>query len=71
MDLIGQIKKIQPSVAVLMLSIYSEELYAIKALKFGASGYLTKSSAPEELLTAIDCEIDHPISNPTIHQVLN
>ena len=53
LDLIGQIKKIQPSVAVLMLSIYSEELYAIKALKFGASGYLTKSSAPEELLTAI------------------
>jgi DNA-binding NarL/FixJ family response regulator len=53
LDLIGQIKKIQPSIAVLMLSIYSEELYAIKALKFGASGYLTKSSAPEELLTAI------------------
>ena len=53
LDLIGQIKKIQPSAAVLMLSIYSEELYAIKALKFGASGYLTKSSAPEELLTAI------------------
>ena len=53
LDLIGQIKKIQPSAAVLMLSIYSEELYAIKALKFGASGYLTKTSAPEELLTAI------------------
>jgi two-component system invasion response regulator UvrY len=53
LDLIGQVKKVQPSVAVLMLSIYSEELYAIKALKFGASGYLTKTSAPEELLTAI------------------
>jgi len=53
LDLIGQIKKIQPSASVLMLSIYSEELYAIKALRFGASGYLTKTSAPEELLNAI------------------
>jgi two-component system, NarL family, invasion response regulator UvrY len=53
LDLIGQIKKIQPSASVLMLSIYSEELYAIKSLKFGASGYLTKTSAPEELLTAV------------------
>jgi len=53
LDLIGQIKKIQPSASVLMLSIYSEELYAIKALRFGASGYLTKTSAPEELLKAI------------------
>jgi two-component system, NarL family, invasion response regulator UvrY len=53
LDLIAQIKKIQSSAAVLMLSIYSEELYAIKALKFGAAGYLTKTSAPEELLTAI------------------
>jgi two-component system, NarL family, invasion response regulator UvrY len=53
LDLIGQIKKVQPSAAVLMLSIYSEELYAIKALKLGAAGYLTKTSAPEELLTAV------------------
>lgn len=53
LDLIGQIKKVQPSAAVLMLSIYSEELYAIKALKLGAAGYLTKSSAPEELLIAV------------------
>ena len=36
-----------------MLSIYSEEIYAMKALKCGASGYITKSSAPEELVTAI------------------
>jgi two-component system, NarL family, invasion response regulator UvrY len=54
LDLISSIKKIQPSVAILMLSIFSEELYAINALKYGASGYLTKTSAPEELLTAIN-----------------
>jgi two-component system, NarL family, invasion response regulator UvrY len=53
LDLIARIKKIQPAVAVLMLSIYSEELYAIKALKLGAAGYLTKTSAPEELLIAV------------------
>ena len=53
LDLISQIKKTQKSVAILMLSIHSEEVYAIKALKLGASGYLTKSSAPEELISAI------------------
>lgn len=53
LDLIRQIKKTQQSAAVLMLSIHSEEVYAIKALKYGASGYLTKSSAPEELISAI------------------
>jgi DNA-binding NarL/FixJ family response regulator len=53
LDLISQIKKINQKTAILILSIHSEELYALKALKYGASGYLTKSSAPEELLTAI------------------
>jgi two-component system invasion response regulator UvrY len=53
LDLIGQIKKTQPSAAILILSIHSEEMYAIKALKAGAAGYLTKTSAPEELISAI------------------
>jgi two-component system, NarL family, invasion response regulator UvrY len=53
LDLINQIKKTQQSAAILMLSIHSEEMYAVKALRYGASGYLTKSSAPEELVTAI------------------
>ncbi len=53
LDLIGQIKKIQPDIAVLILSIYTEEMYAMTALKYGASGYLTKTSAPEELISAI------------------
>ncbi len=54
LDLISQVKKINQKTAVLILSIHSEELYALKALKYGAAGYLTKSSAPEELLTAIN-----------------
>jgi DNA-binding NarL/FixJ family response regulator len=53
LDLISEIKRTQHSAAVLILSIHSEALYAIKALKSGASGYLTKTSAPEELLSAI------------------
>jgi len=53
LDLISQIKRTQQSVAILILSIHSEEMYAIKALKSGASGYLTKASAPEELISAI------------------
>jgi DNA-binding NarL/FixJ family response regulator len=54
LDLIGQIKRTQPSAAILILSIHSEEMYAIKALKAGAAGYLTKTSAPEELISAIN-----------------
>lgn len=47
------IKKEFPKVAVLMLTIYPEEQYAIRAMQLGASGYLTKESAPEKLLGAI------------------
>ena len=54
LDLISEIKKVQPSAGILMLSIYSEDVYAVKALKYGASGYLIKTSAPEELLLAIN-----------------
>ncbi len=53
LDLIGQIKRISEKTAVLIMSIYSEEMYAIQALRNGASGYLTKMSAPEELITAV------------------
>lgn len=38
---------------VLMLSMYPEDQYAVRALRAGACGYMTKESAPEELLTAI------------------
>lgn len=53
LDLISEIKRTQQSTAILILSIHSEALYAIKALKSGAAGYLTKTSAPEELISAI------------------
>jgi two-component system, NarL family, invasion response regulator UvrY len=53
LDLISQIKRTQRSAAILILSIHSEAMYAITALKSGAAGYLTKTSAPEELISAI------------------
>jgi len=53
LQLIEPIKRTQQTANVLILSIHSEELFALKALKLGASGYLTKSSAPEELVCAV------------------
>ncbi len=52
-DVLKQVKKDRPELAVLMLSMHREDQYAIRALKAGASGYLTKQSAPKELVTAI------------------
>ncbi len=53
LDALQLIKNECRSVAVIILSMYPEEQYALRALKSGASGYLTKSSAPEELIDAI------------------
>lgn len=52
-DALKLIKKEYPRLPVLMLSMHPEDQYAIRALKSGASGYLTKQSAPEMLVTAI------------------
>ena len=54
LEAIRHVKHDYPGVAVLVLSVHPEEQYAIRALRTGAAGYLTKSSAPEELITAID-----------------
>ncbi len=53
LELLSEIKKIKPSLPVLMLSIYPEEQYATRSIKMGASGYLNKASQPGELITAI------------------
>jgi two-component system invasion response regulator UvrY len=52
-DVLRELKRIRPALPVLMLSMYPEEEYAVRAFKEGASGYLSKKSAPEELVTAI------------------
>jgi len=53
LDVLQIIKKKWPSTQVLMLSMYPQEQYAIRALSYGASGYLTKDTAAEELLLAV------------------
>ncbi len=53
LDALKEIKNEYPSLHVLMLSMYPEDQYAIRVLRSGASGYMTKDSAPEELVTAI------------------
>jgi two-component system, NarL family, invasion response regulator UvrY len=53
LEVLKDLKKEKPKTPVLILSIYPEEQYAIRALRAGAAGYLTKSSAPNELVSAI------------------
>ena len=53
MDVLRQLRSERPRLPVLILSIHSEEQYALRALRAGASGYLTKESAPDELVVAI------------------
>jgi DNA-binding NarL/FixJ family response regulator len=52
-EILKQIKKESPQIAVLMLSMHREDQYAIRSLKAGAAGYLNKQSAPAELVNAI------------------
>ncbi len=53
LDVLRQIRSHRPSTRVLLLSTYSEEQYAQRALRSGAAGYLTKDRAPDELIDAI------------------
>jgi DNA-binding NarL/FixJ family response regulator len=52
-ELIRQVKQERPRLPILVLSMHSEEQYAVRALKAGASGYLTKESAADQLVAAI------------------
>lgn len=53
LDVLKQLKSKMPKLPVLMLSVHPEEQYAVRTLKAGASGYLTKGSATDELIAAI------------------
>jgi DNA-binding NarL/FixJ family response regulator len=54
LDALKEIKKDRPGLPVLVLSIYPEDQFAMRVLKAGASGYMTKETAPEELVIALD-----------------
>lgn len=53
LEVLKEIKRDNPQLPVLILTIYPESQYAIRALKAGASGYLMKESSPEELVKAV------------------
>ena len=52
-DLLAEIKHRQPKLPVLIMSLHGEEQFAVRALRAGASGYLTKAAAPEQLVAAV------------------
>jgi two-component system invasion response regulator UvrY len=53
LEVLEEVKRLRPRTPVLILSSYPEEEFAIRALKLGASGYLSKSRASDELLAAV------------------
>ena len=53
LEVLQDLKRLHPETPVLVLSVFPEEDYALRSLKLGASGYLTKQSASDELLAAI------------------
>jgi DNA-binding NarL/FixJ family response regulator len=53
LDTLKLLKRQKPKLRVLVLSMYPEEQYAVRAIKAGACGYITKASASEELIGAI------------------
>ena len=53
LEILREIKSQRSELPVLILSMYPEDQYAVRVLKAGASGYLTKDSAPGELVKAI------------------
>ena len=53
LDVLRTLKEKRPKLPVLILSMYAEEQYAVRVLKEGASGYLTKESVPNDLIHAI------------------
>mgnify|MGYP006271486621 CR=1 FL=1 len=53
LEILKQLRRQYPDLAVLMLSIHPEDQYAVRFLRAGASGYMTKETAPAELVAAI------------------
>ncbi len=53
LEILAELKQERPQLPVLVLSMHSEDQYALRALRLGAAGYLTKEAVPEELVKAI------------------
>lgn len=53
LDVLHEVRQRYPEMRILILSMHPEERYALRVLKAGAAGYLTKESAPDELIAAV------------------
>jgi DNA-binding NarL/FixJ family response regulator len=53
LEVIGQLKSTHPKLPILVLTMHEEEQYVVRAIEAGAMGYMTKRSAPEQLVSAI------------------
>jgi DNA-binding NarL/FixJ family response regulator len=53
LEVLKTLRQEKPRMAVLILSIHPEDIFGIRALRLGASGYMTKESAPEQLVNAV------------------
>jgi DNA-binding NarL/FixJ family response regulator len=53
LQVLTDLKREQPDLPVIVLSMHADDEYAVRALRIGASGYVTKESAPEELVAAL------------------
>ena len=71
LDLIHDLKSINANTPILVLSMYEEDQMALRALKAGASGYLTKTRAAEDMITAVKKIIDgNDYINETVADLL-
>lgn len=52
-ELIADVKRLRPEARVLILTMFSEEQYAVRAIRAGAAGFLTKETAPDKLVDAV------------------
>lgn len=73
MDVLKQLKSEQPDVKIIVLSMYPEEQYGVRALKAGAVGYINKQSTPDKLVVAVQQVISGKkyISETLAEQLLN
>ena len=71
LEILQIIKDKWPATNVLMLSMYSQEMFAMRALSLGASGYLTKGSALEELIIAVKkVSLGQKYISPSLEEIL-
>lgn len=53
LEVLHELRSLQPDARVLMMTMHAEDQYAVRSYKAGAAGYITKDTAPEELLAAV------------------